>query len=79
MSYKRYGEVKAHKSQRPKRPELKPISLAWPMTRSIATPAWTGCKCITVYVTGTHSYTWVKRDKVAYSALSKENTATGEA
>ena len=29
----------AHTSQRPKRPELIPVSLAWSMPRSIATPS----------------------------------------
>ena len=37
------GKVKVHASQRPKRPELIRLSLAWSMPRSIATPLWTGC------------------------------------
>ena len=38
----RLVKVKTHKSQRPKRAELIPVSLAWSMPKSIVTPAWTG-------------------------------------
>ena len=70
---------KAYTSQRSKWPELIPVSLAWSILRSVdilplgkmlvhrrVTPQQ--------YVAGTHLYTWVKRDKVEWSSLSKEIT-----
>ena len=38
----RLVKVKTHKTQRPKRAELIPVSLAWSMPKSIVTPPWTG-------------------------------------
>ena len=35
-------KVKVHMSKRPKWTELIPVSLAWSMPRSIATPLWDG-------------------------------------
>ena len=69
-------------SQRPKRQELLPVSLAWSMPRSIATAPQDGMlvhRGVTPqqYAAGTHLYTWVKRDKVASKPgifLSKETT-----
>ena len=57
------GKVKAQKS------ELFPVSLAWSMPRSIATPPLDGMIVhrrftLKQYVAGIHIYTWVKRDKV---------------
>ena len=65
----RYCEVKVHKSQRLKWPELIPVLLAWSMPRSIAIPPLDGmlidCRVSPQqYVTSTHLYTWVMRDKV---------------
>ena len=61
--------IKVHTSQRPKRQDSIPVSLAWNMPRSIATPPLDGmlvhCRVTAQqYVAGTHLYTWVKRDKV---------------
>ena len=57
-------------SQRPKRPDLVPVSLAWSclgvlllLPRRDASPSQE-------YVAGTHLYTWVKKDKVGLSSLS---------
>ena len=38
--------MKAQTSQRHNLPELIPVSLAWSIPRSIATPTWTGCEFI---------------------------------
>ena len=59
-------KVKVHTSKRPKWTELIPVSLAWSMPRSIATPPWDGiqvqCKVTPQqYIAGTHLYNWVKR------------------
>ena len=60
-------KVKAHTSQRPKRRQLIPVSLACSMPESIATPpgrdAGPSQLCPQQYVTGTHLYTRVKRDR----------------
>ena len=56
-------------NQRSKRTELIPVSLAWSITRNIATPPLDGMlvhRSVTAqqYVAGTQLYTLVKRDKV---------------
>ena len=73
------GKVKAHMSQRPKRPYLILVSLAWSMPRSIAPLPWMGCLVhhrVTPqqFIPATHLYTWVKRDKKSkVPCLRKQN------
>ena len=58
------NEPKAHA----KRPELIPVSLAWRMPSSIATPPWAEC-----YVSGTHLYTgWRETKGSKVPCLRKE-------
>ena len=59
-------KVKVHTSKRTKWTELIPVSLAWSMPRSIATPHWDRMQVqrkvtLQQYITSTHLYHWVKR------------------
>ena len=63
-------KVKAHTSQRPKRPELIPVSLYEAYVGALLLPPGRdaslsqGYPPAVLYVTGNHLYTWVTRDKV---------------
>ena len=64
--------------RRPTRPELIPVSVAWSNWEYCYSPldGMLVHRRVTPqqYVAGTHLYTWVERDNVGQSVLSKETT-----
>ena len=64
----------AHTSQRPKRPELIPYSPTCPPPPPVDDIIVHRRVSPKQYVTGTHLYTWMKRDKVSKVPLFKETT-----
>ena len=70
-----YGEkLNAHTRQRPKRPKLIPVSLAWSTEEYCYSPLdrmLVYCRVTPQqYVAHTHLYTWVKRDTPKFERLT---------